>query len=54
MTEKMVEGSWLHEVKVLGLARGNKSEIGGTEGSKMERTVAQKTPFSYFFQPETS
>lgn len=44
----MVKGRWLDEVMFLRVITRNKGEVGVTEGSGMERAVAQKTPLSYF------
>lgn len=46
----VVKGSWLYEVKFLGLLGTRRVRLGIHEGSEMEKTVAQKTSFSYFFQ----
>lgn len=50
----VVKGSWLYEVKFLGLLGAIRMRLGICEGSEMEKTVAQKTPFSYFFQLEVT
>lgn len=47
----VVKGSCLYEVKFLGLLGTIRVRLGIREGSEMEKTVAQKTPFSYFFFP---